>query len=423
MNANDDHKEARLDRACERCGTCLSVCPVFAEVGLESASARGKLSLLDALDQGGLEGSRRCEEILSLCLLCGACSEACPMGLDAHETIRQGRARLVGLRGLTAGKKAAMEVLSRPVVLRGMAAGLHALMDTPLFESLPEDSGLRLRFRLPRLARGRYVPRPAESPLSRLDIPRKPRRTGGRRIAFFTGCSTEYVEPRVGMSALALLRRCGADAYVPEGQGCCGLAAYGMGGDDAAADLAKRNLESLLADDPQAVVTACDSCAAMLKVYYPKLLEGTGLEAAARELSKKMVNLHEILIHCKQAPVRSRAVKPGLKATYHYPCHLHRTLGVGKAHRSLIERLDGLEFVEMEEAERCCGGGGSFNAAHYELSSRIGARKAAAARRAGADLVATSCFGCLFQLRDALHRDGARIRAVHFLELFEPEGI
>ena len=103
--------------------------------------------------------------------------------------------------------------------------------------------------------------------------------------------------------------------------------------------------------------------------------------------------------------------------TYHDPCHLRRKLGISEEPRKVLKSLPGVEYVEMREANRCCGQGGSFNISNYDLSLKILDKKIQAIQETGADIVATSCSGCLLQLMDGLHQAGLKKEAKHVVEV------
>ena len=87
--------------------------------------------------------------------------------------------------------------------------------------------------------------------------------------------------------------------------------------------------------------------------------------------------------------------------------------------RQLLRALPQVEFVEMEDAGLCCGLGGTFTAAHPELSRSIGDRKVAGIQASGAEMIASGCPGCILQLQDIVDRAGLPIKAVHTLELIQ----
>jgi glycolate oxidase iron-sulfur subunit len=104
--------------------------------------------------------------------------------------------------------------------------------------------------------------------------------------------------------------------------------------------------------------------------------------------------------------------------TYHDPCHLKKSLGIAKQPRTILAASGSLQLSEMSDADRCCGMGGSFNLAHYELSKKIGAKKRDAILATGADTVATGCPACMLQIIDLLSHAQSKIRVCHPIEVY-----
>jgi glycolate oxidase iron-sulfur subunit len=179
----------------------------------------------------------------------------------------------------------------------------------------------------------------------------------------------------------------------------------------------KTNLTALSHPEVEAVITLCATCGSTLKDLYPKLFPGEETEA----LAGKIMDFQEYLLSKNPALVDgSRSEKrSSLRVTYHDPCHLNRGMGVRDAPRTLLKNLPGVTYVEMEEADRCCGGGGLFSLSHYDLSLKIGRRKVERIIESGADVVATACPSCQMHLTDLLQREGLGIRVAHVCELLD----
>jgi Fe-S oxidoreductase len=99
--------------------------------------------------------------------------------------------------------------------------------------------------------------------------------------------------------------------------------------------------------------------------------------------------------------------------TYHSSCHL-RAAGVTKAPRQVLSQLPGVEFVEMQDADRCAGGAGTYVLKDYDTSQKIFDRKRRAIEESGADVVATSCPACMIQLKNGLR---GKVSVKHVAEL------
>jgi glycolate oxidase iron-sulfur subunit len=408
-------------RQCMKCGNCMAQCPVYLETLEEPLVARGKLGLIEAVGEEENEFTRRFSKILSQCLLCGTCAENCPNGVRADEIIREARSLLIKERGLSLPKKAIFKYLLdsehlMDLILKGGASLQHLFL-----KKIPEESGLRLRFPVPVLDQRRFIPPLA--PDSFLDLHsgwvRAEKET--MRVGLFVGCVSNYLFPRISRSALDLFLRHGISVYIPESQRCCGLPAFGSGDEETPLSLARKNIEAFAQEGLEKIVAPCASCASMLKLDYPLLFDETDpFRARALAFAAKVTDVSKFLVQFPgPETTQDRKSAKVMRVTYHDPCHLRRKLGILQEPRNLLKALPGLEYVEMREANRCCGQGGSFNIANYDLSLKILGRKIEAIEETGADIVATACSGCLLQLMDGLHQQGLKKKVRHLVEMVD----
>jgi glycolate oxidase iron-sulfur subunit len=225
--------------------------------------------------------------------------------------------------------------------------------------------------------------------------------------------------PRIAQSALDLFVRNGVSVYIPQEQKCCGLPAFGSGDDETPRAIARKNIEAFAGENLDLIIAHCASCAAMLKLDYPLLFgEDDPFRAKAMSFSKKVSDASLLL--AKVLGPRTQNPEPRtrpLRVTYHDPCHLRRKLGIFKEPRDLLQSSPGLEYVEMKDANRCCGQGGSFNVANYDLSLKILDRKTKAIEESEADIVTTTCSGCMLQLMDGIHQAGLKKEVRHLVEM------
>ena len=135
-------------------------------------------------------------------------------------------------------------------------------------------------------------------------------------------------------------------------------------------------------------------------------------------LSEKTMDISQFLVDVLQVAPMEGSGKAAQQVTYHDPCHLGKSLGVYNQPRTLVQANPGCELVEMNEADYCCGNGGSFNLQNYDLSCEIGMRKRKNILATGADIVATSCPACMMQISDALSRAGDEISVKHPVEVY-----
>ncbi|MBW2700709.1 MAG: (Fe-S)-binding protein [Deltaproteobacteria bacterium] len=410
----DDFIRKELER-CVRCGNCMSVCPVYEVMGREGGVARGKVSLFRAHLDGLLDDDDPAyREILTSCLLCGRCKSACPNEVDTPAIVQAARARMAR-RGRLGRLKAFVLnwILPKPALIKRLAQ--MARIGRPFWAArVPKSSGLRVRFmrgpggeqrQLPELAPRFYLDRDQED---------KRAAEGAPRVALFVGCVHNMMRPEGAEAAVEVLRRAGAQVVVPREQACCGLPAWGAGHEEGARALARRNVDALWPageSAPDFVTSPCASCAAMLNQHMAELLvEDTERALRAKELAARVIPFSILWTRLTgvEAEGPAREADPeACRVTYHDPCHLSRGFGEKDAPRFLLTHLSDVQFVDMSHPCRCCGHGGFFNLAHYDLSLRMADDKARRIMDTGAQVVATECSGCLIQLQEALARAGS----------------
>lgn len=407
-------------RQCIKCGNCMGGCPVYQETHEEPLVARGKLGLIEALGEGDAEFNKKVGKILSQCLLCGTCAENCPNGVKADDIIREARALLVDEKGLSLTKKAIFGLLDSgrlmPMLVKGGAAFQNLFL-----KKIPEESGLKLRFPLPYMDPKRFIPPLAKNFFLDLHSGWIRAEKEVMRVGLFVGCVGNYLFPRIGEAALNIFRHNGVSIYIPENQYCCGLPAFGSGDDETPRSLARKNMEAFAAEELDQIIAPCASCTAMLKLDYPHLFpESDPLHERAKAFAAKVADSSQFLWKLTGSRTDGKVGEKKeqvIRVTYHDPCHLRRKLGIFNEPRNLLKATPGLEYVEMAEANRCCGQGGSFNIANYDLSLSILDRKMKAIEDTGAKVVTTACSGCLLQLMDGVHQKGLKVDVRHFLEM------
>ncbi len=383
---------------CVRCARCKEVCPAYRATRDERKVARGRLMVLERMLSGKLAPSDGVREVLDACLKCHQCAAICPVGIDTVGLFRRGQA-LVPRRGL---RSLLTRLVFRLIVPR---RGLYNffMRAMRLLQKFMPGTGSGLRH-LPLAFEGRRkVPQLARKPALKV----LPEASGsGPRVALFLGCLQNYVFARTADNAVEMLKKAGYEVVVPRKQVCCGLAALYLGDDGAAAALARRNAAVFRGARPRYIVTACATCATMLKKEYPGLL-GPDWAAGAR-----VMEICEFL--------SERGYEPegrGGPVAYHDPCHMRHAQGVVEEPRRLLRAV--AELREPGEEGRCCGGGGTFSIFHYGLSREIGATQARLLEETGAKTVATTCPGCMVQLTDILEQG---IEVCHVIDYLAEAG-
>lgn len=233
------------------------------------------------------------------------------------------------------------------------------------------------------------------------------------KIILFIPCFVDTLFPRVGMSIVEVLERLGHTIEVPEAITCCGQPAFNSGCWEESRTVARQVLHTLA--DAEAVVIASGSCGAMLKVFYPELFARTELAPAAKELSAKTWEFSQFLVD-KLGVTDVGARFPG-KVTFHDGCHGLRELGCKQQPRKLLAAVQGLELVEMSDAETCCGFGGTFSAKFPMISTAMGEVKCDSAKATAAEYIVSNDSSCLMHIQGLADKQQRGLRTIHLAEV------
>jgi glycolate oxidase iron-sulfur subunit len=406
---------------CMRCGMCQSVCPVFAETGRESDVARGKLALLDGLLQEMFTDPDGVQERLLRCLLCGSCAANCPSGVKVLDIFIKARAIITSYKGLSPVKKIIFrKMLARPQLfdqLMEWGSKLQGIFIKPVDELLGTSCA---RFVSP--LGDRHFSSLAPKSFHRM-VPylNTPAGVSGMKVGFFVGCVIDKVFPKIAQTVLHAMKHHGVGVFIPKDAGCCGIPALSSGDTDTFNNLVRYNLKIFSAEKFDVLVTACATCTSTIKKLWPTLAEDLSSQELDRvkDLADRTMDISQFLVEKLGI---MEAVRTGNKEktriTYHDPCHLKKSLGIATQPRTVIKANPAYEFMEMKEADQCCGCGGSFNLQHYDLSSAIGKHKRDNIVDSGCSVVATSCPACMLQISDMLSQAGDRVKVKHAVEIY-----
>lgn len=351
--------DLRSMNRCVRCGTCRSVCPVFEEVGWESASTRGRILAMRGLHDG-LEAWPEVLDSLNTCTTCGICTGSCPAGVNPPDLVESARRALIS-SGIMTPQQAALKA---HVFSSGNVLGE------------PGDRLAWLKGKMPKGSR-----------------PMEGRPTCCRASAvYFVGCLNSYRYPETAARTFDLLRRFGV-ALLPDEQ-CCGSPLVRTGFD--ASRFREANVRQIGKIGADTIITGCAGCYSTLKRDYPPDL--------------RVMSVPEFLA----GRIPELDLKPlDLTVTYHDPCHLGRHSGIYDQPRQVIESVCRLEEMRASrESARCCGGGGGVRSGYRDLSLRMAKRRLEDVPE-GAEFIVTSCPLCIRNLRDA----GAGIKVIDLVDL------
>jgi glycolate oxidase iron-sulfur subunit len=401
---------------CSRCGLCLAVCPTYREDLKETVSPRGRVALARQELGGQLETSPNLVEQMYNCLGCMACNEICPVGIRPAELVLWMRT---------------MAEQNRPSKWKGtLFGGLIAHPDRMEYVTMPLRlyQGLGLRRLVYWLGFQRLLPayfRDLEAMLPR--IPQRPLRqslpevTAAKgetryKVGFFLGCAQNLLFADESRATVRVLAHNGCQVTTPGDVQCCGMPARGYGRQDLVRQQARHNIAVFERYPVDLIVTDCATCGSTLKDY-AALFEGDLAWARrAAAFSQKVRDVSEFLV---EIPLEKPQGKLNGRVTYHDPCHLRRGQKIWNQPRTLLKLIDGLEVVELPEADWCCGSAGSQLITHPEMSRSVMDRKMDNLASTGAGTIASGCPGCQMQLQSGIRRRGLKVRVVHPITLLD----
>jgi L-lactate dehydrogenase complex protein LldE len=237
------------------------------------------------------------------------------------------------------------------------------------------------------------------------------------KVTLFIPCFVDACYPDVGISMVRILERLGHKVSCPEAVACCGQPAFNSGYWDEARRVADNALDHF--QDTDAVVVASGSCGAMLKVFYPQLYADRPRSAEAGRLAERVWEFSDFLVN--RLGVTDLGARFPAKVTFHDGCHGLRELGIKTAPRALLEKVRGLELVEMSDAETCCGFGGTFSAKFPMISTAMGEVKCASAADTGAEYIVSSDSSCLMHVQGLLTRQGSPLKTIHLARILDSQ--
>jgi L-lactate dehydrogenase complex protein LldE len=220
------------------------------------------------------------------------------------------------------------------------------------------------------------------------------------RVALFITCFNDTLFPQTGQAVVTLLERLGCQVDFPEAQTCCGQMHVNTGYQEQGLALTRR-LERVFAD-AEVVVSPSASCVAHLRA------NGAGLDGRLTELTEFLVD--RLGVEDVGATFPHRVV-------FHPTCHSVRLMGIGDRPRRLLERVRGIDLVELGDAAECCGFGGTFSVKNADTSMAMLSDKLAHVLNSRAEVCTSADNSCLLQIGGALRHQRSGVRVMHLAEI------
>jgi L-lactate dehydrogenase complex protein LldE len=236
------------------------------------------------------------------------------------------------------------------------------------------------------------------------------------RVSLFITCYNDTLFPETGKAVVRVLERLGHTVEFPPGQTCCGQMHYNTGYQAEAMPLLERFVAQFKA--AEAVVVPSSSCVAMMRDHYPKMALAIGnqdLIAHLETLLPRVFEFSEFLT--KRLGLEDVGAYYPHRVTYHASCHGLRNLALGDGPVRLLKSVRGIELVELQGLEECCGFGGTFAIKNADVSGAMLVDKTRAVLDSGAEACTACDNSCLMHIQGALHRRKTGVKTLHLAEI------
>jgi FAD/FMN-containing dehydrogenase/Fe-S oxidoreductase len=434
-----DEKDSRLNLArfrdfshlfggaCSFCSQCADICPVFDKLSEEftsrsQAAPTFKRALAMALDvnkdRESLKNDPLLQKVFDLCLLCGQCTFKCATNASMRDIVTKMREerRSKWIAPVIDYLMAHPGIYNSAIRFLGTTQGLWSnKVSRKMLSVFPQEllpTRLPSQRYLPKLSRtsvkDRY-PELADIPASQADI------------ALFYGCTSDLFEEPLADSFIRIAKNNNWKISLPS-QRCCGEPFSAAGNLAEAHRLARYNIDQLAGY--KYVIAFCPSCLYGIKEYAKDFarMKDKAYEEKALALIKKLYEPAQFMMEVIGMDHLTKPKKElKRKVTVHLSCHekLGQKMTASANHtRAMLKMIPGLEIVEMEGANDCCGLAGPWGlGGHYDLTLKLRQNKIKNIMDARADIVTSWCFGCMLQMRDGLTQAGDTIQVKHPLQL------
>lgn len=368
---NEECVDTKKVRSCIECYSCLSACPVIKET--DEFAGPYFMRYLSKFDFDPRDAGNRTEESINeglyYCTSCGKCGQVCPKEINSFGDAIEKLRALANNKNL--GPLEAHKEVKKMISATGRSV-------EPLQESFIEAVNKKKK--------------------------NKSESKDKSKIAVFTGCMVDYRLQNVGFALIDVLEKNGFEVDIPKNQVCCGSPMLRTGQTNIVNDLIEKNNNALSEYDT--IITVCAGCGATLKKDYPKY----GVNLNVLDISEFLADKLDT----------DQMKDLNMRVTYHDPCHLIRGQGISEEPREILNKIKGLEFIEMEKPDQCCGAGGGVRAGKPEIAFGLGKKKADMIKKLDVDAVVSICPFCQYNIQDALDKEGLKnIKVINILELLK----
>lgn len=416
--------DPKLIDACVHCGFCLSTCPSYRVMGKETDSPRGRIYLMDAINEGRIPLSDASSQHFDTCLGCLACVTTCPSGVQYDKLIAATRPQIERNHKRSLPEKLLRQLIFAifpyPQRLRVLLAPLSIYQKLGL-QKLIRSTGLLDRLLPPQIAAMESVLPEILDKAFQDSLPELVPTQGEKRyrVGMILGCVQRLFLPQVNEATVRVLTANGCEVVIPKTQGCCGALTHHQGQEQQTKELARQLIDTFADANVDAVIINASGCGHTLKEYGHILQDDPEYAEKAKVFAGKVKDVQEFLDAVGLTAPLSPLQEQPLAVVYQDACHMLHGQKISLEPRRLLKQIPGIELREPIDAALCCGSAGVYNILQPEVGDELGRQKVQNLVNTKASLIASANVGCNVQIRKHLHLQAQQISIMHPMELLD----
>jgi len=239
------------------------------------------------------------------------------------------------------------------------------------------------------------------------------------KVQLFIPCFVDQLYPQTAFNMIKVLEKAGCEVSYNPNQTCCGQPAFNAGFWDDAREVCSKFLKDF--DSNQIIVAPSASCVGFVKNYYTKLFDNSSLHNEVKAIGKNIFEFSDFLVN--KLGVTNFDAELNGKATYHDSCAGLRECKIKNEPRQLLQHVKGLEIVEMEDVETCCGFGGTFAVKFEPISIGMAEQKVEHALATGAQYLISTDLSCLMHLQGYIDNKNYSLKTMHIADVLAGESL
>jgi L-lactate dehydrogenase complex protein LldE len=232
-------------------------------------------------------------------------------------------------------------------------------------------------------------------------------------VQIFIPCFIDQLYPQVAFNMVKVLEKAGCTVTYNTAQTCCGQPAFNAGFWGEAKEVCNKFLDDF--SGAEYIVAPSASCAGFIRNYYTTLFENSPSAVIAKKTAAKVFEFSEFLIHILKVDDFGASLQG--KATYHDSCAALRECKIKEEPRRLLNKVKGLELLEMTDVETCCGFGGTFAVKFEPISIAMGDQKVNNAKNTGAEYLISTDMSCLMHIDGCNKHKGTGLKVMHLADV------